>query len=182
MERMAKRGDFLTGSFRDHGTAERAYNRLQDRGYTDQEITIMMSDATRKKYFGKESQIEEDEKLRSYGNETAEGTGIGPANRQVAGTTTGMSAAIGTSLIIPGLGLIIAGPLAAGIASAGANGATGGIVNALVTWGIPENRAKNYGKDIKEGHIILNIKPHSETDAEYIEEEWHQYEAQDVYR
>ena len=51
---------------------------------------------------------------------------------------------LGTSLVIPGLGLIIAGPLAAGLAGAGAGGITGGLIGALVGSGIPEDRAKIY--------------------------------------
>ncbi len=178
---MERTDNFLTASFRDRGTAERAYNRLRERGYTDQEVNIMMSDATRNKYFSKDSNVE-DEKSSSFGNKAKEGAGVGSVIGGAVGATAGIIAAIGTSLVIPGLGLIIAGPLAAGLAGAGAGGITGGIVGALVGWGIPEERAKIYEKGLKEGHIVLSVKPHSETDADYIEEEWHQYEAQDVYR
>lgn len=176
-----RRGNFLTASFRDRETAERAYNRLRERGYTDQEVNIMMSDSTRNKYFGKESDVK-DEKSTDFGNKAKEGAGVGSVIGGAVGATAGIIAAIGTSLVIPGLGLIIAGPLAAGLAGAGAGGITGGIVGALVGWGIPEDRAKIYERDLKEGHIVLSVKPHSETDADYIEQEWRQYEAQDVYR
>lgn len=182
MERVEKRGNFITASFRDRGTAERAYNRLRERGYTDQEINIMMSDATRNRYFGKDVNVEDEGKSRDFGNKAKEGAGVGSVIGGAVGATAGIIAAIGTSLVIPGLGLIIAGPLAAGLAGAGAGGITGGIVGALVGWGIPEDRAKIYEKDLKEGHIVMSVKPHSETDADYIEEEWRQYEAQDVYR
>lgn len=181
MERVERKGNFITASFRDRATAERAYNRLRERGYTDSEINILMSDATRNKYFGKESNVE-DEKSRRFGNKAGEGASVGSAIGGAVGAAAGIIAAIGTSLVIPGLGLIVAGPLAAGLAGAGAGGITGGIVGALVGWGIPEDRAKVYEKDLKEGQIVLSVKPHSETDADYIEEEWRQYEAQDVYR
>src|SRR5437879_5713335 len=49
---------------------------------------------------------------------------------------------IWTSIAIPGLGVIIAGPLAAGLAGAGAGALTGGLVGAFVGWGIPEEHAK----------------------------------------
>lgn len=181
MENVERKGNFITASFRDRGTAERAYNRLRERGYTDQEINIMMSDSTRTKYFGKESNVS-DEKSKAFGNKATEGAGLGSAIGGAVGAAAGIIAAIGTSLVIPGLGLIVAGPLAAGLAGAGAGGITGGIVGALVGWGIPEDRAKIYEKDLKQGHIVLSVKPHSDTDADYIEEEWRQYEAQDVYR
>ena len=47
-------------------------------------------------------------------------------------------AAVGTTLLIPGLGIVVAGPLAAVIAGAGAGAATGGLIRALVGWNIPE--------------------------------------------
>lgn len=142
MERVERKGDFLTASFRDRSTAERAYNRLRERGYTDQEINIMMSDSTRNRYFGKEGKMGEEK--TSFGNKATEGAGVGSAIGGAVGATAGIIAAIGTSLVIPGLGLIIAGPLAAGLAGAGAGGIAGGIVGALVGWGIPEDRAKVY--------------------------------------
>ena len=53
-------------------------------------------------------------------------------------------AAIGTSLVIPGLGLVVAGPLAAALAGAGAGGTAGGLIGALVGHGMPEDRTKKY--------------------------------------
>ena len=44
--------------------------------------------------------------------------------------------AAGTSIALPGLGLVIAGPLAAAAAGAGAGAATGGLLGALIGWGL----------------------------------------------
>jgi hypothetical protein len=41
----------LTGMFRDKDSTEGAYRSLRERGYTDDEINVMMSDETRDKYF-----------------------------------------------------------------------------------------------------------------------------------
>ena len=41
----------LTGMFADRETAENAYNALQDRGYSNDEIDLIMSDETRKESF-----------------------------------------------------------------------------------------------------------------------------------
>ena len=43
--------NYLSGSFKDRKSAERAYNRLKEKGYTDKEIDIMMSDTTHAKFF-----------------------------------------------------------------------------------------------------------------------------------
>jgi hypothetical protein len=177
---METKRNFLTGSFRDRTSAERAYDRLRERGYSDDEINIMMSEDTRKKYFDKERQKSDDE--TEFGNKALEGAGAGSAIGGAVGATAGIIAAIGTSLVIPGLGFVIAGPIAAGLAGAGAGGITGGIVGALVGAGIPEERAKKYEKGIKEGEIVMGVQPRDEDDATYLEEDWRQYEGHDIYR
>jgi len=165
-----EKSNFLTGSFRDRNSAEQAYNRLLERGYTDDQINIIMSDETRKKNFDKDKRNESE-----FGNKAMEGAGTGSAIGGAIGAAVGIIAAIGTSLVIPGLGIVIAGPIAAGLAGAGAGGITGGIVGALVGAGIPEDRAKEYEKDIKEGNIVMGVRPRNEEDASYLEDNWRQH-------
>src|SRR5512133_201363 len=169
---------YLTGSFRDRSSAERAYNRLRERGYTDEEINIIMSDETRKKYFDEEDKDNENE----FGNKAMEGAGKGSAIGGAVGATAGIIAAIGTSLVIPGLGIVIAGPIAAGLAGAGAGGLTGGIVGALIGAGIPKDRAEKHEKDIKEGDIVMGVRPRNDEDAAYLEDDWREYSGDKVYR
>lgn len=175
---METNSSYLTGSFRDRTSAERAYNRLRERGYTDDEINIIMSDETRARYFNKENDSDDES---SFGNKAMEGAGTGSAIGGAIGATAGIIAALGTSLIIPGLGVVIAGPIAAGLAGAGAGGLTGGIVGALVGAGIPKDKAEKYEKDIKEGDIVMGVKPRNDDDAAYLEEDWRQYQG-NVYR
>lgn len=172
-----ERDRLLTGSFRDRESAEQAYNRMKERGYTDEEINIIMSDETRKKYFDKD-----DRKKSEFGNKAMEGAGAGSAIGGVVGAAVGIIAAIGTSVAIPGLGIVIAGPIAAGLAGAGAGGLTGGIVGALVGAGIPEDRAKEYERGIKQGHIVMGVRPRNDEDAEYLEENWQQHHGEDIHR
>src|SRR5436190_15204728 len=127
----------LTGMFSDRESTELAYNDLHDRGYTDEDIDVVMSDETRKKHFS-----DDDIGGTEIGTKAAEGAGKGSAIGGAVGAIAGIVAALGTSIAIPGLGLIVAGPLAAGLAGAGAGGLTGGIIGALVGAGIPEARAK----------------------------------------
>jgi len=74
-----------------------------------------MSDDTRKKYFSEDKDTDLDTKAW-------EGAGKGAAIGGTVGATLAAIAAIGTSVALPGIGLLIAGPLAAGIAGAGAGG------------------------------------------------------------
>ena len=166
----------LTGMFRDRESTEGAYRNLRDRGYTDDEINVMMSDETRDKYYtNTDTELE--------GNKALEGTGAGAAIGGTLGAIIGGIAAIGTNVLIPGLGLVVWGPIAAGLAGAGAGGLTGGLVGALIGWGIPEERAKSYETGIREGGTVIGVTPRSEDDATYFENEWKtNYRGEHVYR
>jgi hypothetical protein len=135
-----------------------------------------MSDETRKKHFtddGRETEL---------GNKALEGAGTGAAIGGTVGATLAAIAAIGTSVALPGIGLIVAGPLAAALAGAGAGGATGGIIGALIGAGIPEERVKHYETGLKEGGIVMGVNARSDEDAEYFENDWRSNRGEHVYR
>ncbi|HWS56288.1 MAG TPA: hypothetical protein VN228_19265, partial [Pyrinomonadaceae bacterium] len=128
----------VTGLFRDKESAERAYNSLAERGYSHEDINVIMSDEARQKYYpeGKDSADSD------FDSKALEGVGAGAGIGGTAGAIIGAIAAIGTSIAVPGLGLVVAGPIAGALVGAGAGGATGGIIGGLVGSGIPEDRAK----------------------------------------
>ena len=166
----------LTGLFRDRDSAERAYQGLSDRGYSKDDVNLIMSDETRKRHFGEEGTTTE------LGSKAAEGAGVGGAIGGGLGAVLAAIAATGTSIAIPGLGLVIAGPLAAALAGAGAGAATGGLVGALIGSGIPEERVKRYDEGIKNGGILMGVNPRSDDDASYIENHWRTSQGEDIYR
>ncbi|KAA9327331.1 hypothetical protein [Adhaeribacter soli] len=170
------RGRMMTGMFRDRTSAERAYNSLSSRGYTKDDVNIIMSDDTRKRHFANTTTETE------LGNKALEGAGAGSAIGGTLGAIVGALAALGTSVALPGLGLIVAGPLAAGLAGAGAGGLTGGLLGALVGSGIPEERAKVYESGVKEGGIVMGVTPRNEEDARYFETEWRNSNGEHIYR
>src|SRR5688572_8929344 len=170
------RSKMVTGLFRDRESAERAYSSVTTRGYSNDDVNLLMSDETRDKHFapaGTETEL---------GNKALEGAGTGAAIGGAVGATLAAIAAIGTTLALPGLGLLIAGPLAAGIAGAGAGGATGGLIGLLVGAGIPEERVKDYEEGIKKGGILMGVTPRTPEDAEYFEQDWKKYRAETVNR
>lgn len=167
----------VTGLFNDRDSAEQAYKSVTSRGYGENDVNLIMSDETRKKHFSGSSGTDTE-----LGNKAAEGAGVGGAIGGTVGAIAAAVAAIGTSLAIPGLGIIIAGPIAAALAGAGAGGVTGGLVGALVGWGIPEERVKHYEAGIKKGGILMGVKPRSQEDAEYFEQQWKTKSGQNVYR
>ncbi|TVQ46842.1 MAG: hypothetical protein EA362_07365 [Saprospirales bacterium] len=171
----SKDSRMLTAMFSDRKSSENAYNTLQERGYTKDDINLVMSDDTRKKHFtGAAKQTE-------IGTKAAEGVGKGSAIGGTVGAVAGVVAAIGTSIVIPGLGVIIAGPIAAGLAGAGAGGITGGVIGALVGSGIPEARAKLYESGIKEGNIVMGVHPRNREDAKFLENNWRTNSGTEIY-
>jgi len=166
----------LTGMFKDRESAERAYSSLESRGYSRNDVNLMMSDETRNRHFGEGSGDSE------LGSKALEGAGIGSAIGGTLGAIIGGIAAIGTSVLLPGLGLIIAGPLAATIAGAGAGSLTGGLVGALVGSGIPEDHAQEYEEGIRNGGIVMILNPRTKEDADYFENEWSNHRGENIYR
>ncbi len=97
--------NMVTGLFPDRSSAERAYESITSRGYEKDDINLVMSDKTRKIHFSDSSHAETE-----LGNKAAEGAGVGGAIGGTLGAIAAAVAAVGTSLAIPGLGLVIAGP------------------------------------------------------------------------
>ena len=147
--------------------AERAYDQLMEMGYNKDEINVLMSAET--------------QKLFRSGNPVvamATGTEVPNATEKVlggagaisaAGALSGVIAGVGASLVVPGLGLIVAGPLAA--LGAGLGAALGAI------YGIPfsemaGNEIANYETNIHEGKVLLSVTPHSPEDRNTIQQAW----------
>ena len=176
------KGKLQTALFTDRESAERAYDELSSRGYSSKDINVVMTDDTREKYFDDDAPGRETE----LGNKAAKGAGVGGAvGGAVGGTAAGIAAAVaavGATVAIPGLGIVIAGPLAAGIAGLGAGAAAGGVIGALVGWGIPEERVKQYEAGLKQGGILMGVKPRSDEDAEYLDKQWRSYSAERLTR
>lgn len=166
----------LTGMFLDRERTENAYNTLQKKGYAIDDINLVMSDETRKNHFSN------DDIKSELGTKAAETAGKGSAIGGTVGAIVGVVAAIGTSLVIPGLGIVVAGPIAAGLAGAGAGGITGGVIGALVGSGIPEDRAKLYESGINNGYIVMGVHPRNDDDAKYFENDWLTNNGQEIHR
>jgi hypothetical protein len=117
-----------------------------------------MSEATRSKEFALETKTQ-----------TAAGAGIGGAVGGTIGAVLAGILAIGSSIVVPGLGLVVAGPIAAALAGAGAGAATGGLIGALIGAGIPEHRAKVYEAGVREGGILIGVETRLDKDADNLE-------------
>jgi uncharacterized protein YjbJ (UPF0337 family) len=171
-------GRSVHGLFKDRESAEGAYRSLTERGYGKDDINVMMSDDTRKTHF---ADVDADDD--SVGSKALEGLGTGSAIGGTVGAVLGAIAAIGTSVALPGIGLVVAGPLAAALAGAGAGSLTGGLVGALVGSGIPEEHAARYDEGVRNGGIYMGVNAREDADAEYFEGQWKdKYRGENVYR
>lgn len=168
-------GRLITGLFADHEEAEKAYTCLLERGYAKEEISLVMSDDTRRKYFPADTVLKDPAiAVKDSGTIALEDAAVGTVVGGAIGAIIAAVAAIGTSVVIPGFGVVIAGPLAAGLAGAGAGGIAGSVVGALEGAGIPENRAK-LEKKLEKGYIIIGFHPHTEEDARHFEQAWKEF-------
>jgi hypothetical protein len=160
---MAKKEKMLTAVIRDRAVASQTYDWLQQRGYSTSDINILMSEQSRAAFSEKGTEG----KIKS-GDKSVEGVAAGGAIGTAVGATIGAILAIGTSVVVPGLGLIVAGPLLAGLAAGGAGAVAGGVVGGLVGLGIPESNAKAYEEALKKGGVVFGVVPHTDEDADGI--------------
>lgn len=163
----------VTGLFRDRDSAERAYRSVVERGYDTSDINLVMSDETRDRYFSGAGVIDTE-----LGNKAAEdadkkaATHLGGPLGGTLGTIGAALAALGTVIVLPGLGVVVAGPVAAALAAAGSVGLAGGLIGALTHWGIPRARIELYEAGIRDGGILMGVTPRSSEDASHFERQW----------
>jgi len=133
--------------FRDRRDAEGAMLWLRERGYREDEISIVLYDAAHER-----------EITPLYGR--SEEQSLGEA-LPMTGAAAGISLAAafaGAVLIVGPAGLIAAGPLALLLGALGAVSA-GGIVGVLIGAGIPHTEAERYADELKQGAVLMSVTP-----------------------
>lgn len=169
----------VTGLYDTPESAGRAYQDLTARhGYRADDINVLMSEDTRKRHFG---DVKSGEEFKQ-GTKAAEGAGVGGGIGMGVGAALGAFLAAATSIAIPGLGLVVAGPIAGAIAGAGAGGATGSLLGLLIGSGIPEERAAEYDRGIREGGIVIGTRAKDEKHAAELEKDFGSYGARNILR
>ena len=143
-------------------TAESAndyYDFLIKSGYSTDEITVIMSEETKDRFYATNDHVSK------TGDEALKGAGTGSAIGGTVGAIAGALLAIGSSIVIPGLGIAVAGPIAAALAGAGAGGATGAVIGALTKAGLSDSVATEYKNAMDKGEIIISIDPKDRHDV-----------------
>ncbi len=144
-DRYRQEGGIVVESYGNESEAERAVRVLRDAGFDADEISIVARDEDRARDVAQDT-----------GTDTAEGAGIGAATGGVLGALGGLLLGA-TALTIPGIGIVLAGPLAAVLGGAGIGAITGGLAGALAGLGISEDDAKQYEERVKAGDILVVV-------------------------
>ena len=146
-------GKLVTALFRSRAAAMLAMEDLVRHGFSQDDISLLMSESTR----GREFMVNESSKAPEG---MAAGAAIGGAlGALLLGLTT-----VGT-LVAPGLGLAVAGHWLTALAGFGAGAIGGGLIGGLAGLGIPEHEAELYRGEIEKGGILLGIFAASDSRA-----------------
>ena len=138
-------GKLVTALFRSRAAAMLAMEDLVRHGFSQDDISLLMSESTR----GREFMVNEATKAPEG---MATGAAIGGAlGALLLGLTT-----VGT-LVAPGIGLAIAGHWQTALAGFGAGAIGGGLIGGLAGMGIPEHEAEIYRGEVEKGGILLGI-------------------------
>lgn len=157
----------VTGIFDGPDPVERAYDVAVSCGYEIGDVNVVMSEETRRQYYSQPSEIESD-----IAKKSAEGGELGGPTGGRVGIAITIGAAVGAAIVLPGLGFVMAGPLAVAAASAGAAGLAAGLIGAMAHWGLPRTRVREYEEEIKAGRILIGVQTRSLDDARAIARAW----------
>ena len=133
--------------------ANNYYDFLMENGYSSDDITILMSEDTKNRFYA------DNDHISKTSEEALKGAGTGSAIGGTAGAILGAVAAVGGAVLVPGLGLAVAGPIAATLAGAGVGGASGALIGALTKAGLSESVATEYRDAMDDGQIIISFDP-----------------------
>ncbi|MFN8636854.1 MAG: general stress protein [Chloroflexota bacterium] len=159
--------DTVVAVFEDRDDAQDAINALRDAGFMADDISILARDRDTA------GRLAED-----TGTEAATGAATGALAGGLLGGVAGWLVGIG-ALAIPGVGPIIAaGPLAAALGGAAIGAAGGGIIGALTGAGIPEEEARYYDTEFRQGGIVVTVQARGRYDEAH--DIMHEYGGRDA--
>jgi hypothetical protein len=165
-----------TALFRSFDQAERAFQAANDAGYDASDINVLMSEETRQRFLEtKGSATPLGQKAAEPAPEASKSADAlgGPAGGTM-GTVAPVIGAVGAALLIPGLGLAVAGPIAIALTAAGTVGVATGLIGALTNWGIPKEQAHQYESAVRKGGIVIGVSAGSADEARTLADRWRQ--------
>lgn len=178
----------VIGAFDAPDGANQAYQAVLDLGYDHNEVTVVMSEETRQRFIMPSpitdptiaADVEtHDDVEKENSQETVESKKVlgGAGAMSAVGAIGGALAGLTLNAVAPGVGLLIAGPLAG--LGAGFGALIGGI------YGVPsvelDNREKieQFEEEVKAGKVIIHVVPRTIEDAELIRSAWRRIESEE---
>ena len=136
----------VVGLFDGVDAAQTAIRALRAAGFADQDIGVVMRDlGSSPDRFGRAD--DEPDAAAARGAATGAATG---------GVVGGLLGLLG-SLLLPGVGPIVAGGiLGTALVGAGAGAATGGLIGGLIGLGVPADDARHFDRGFRAGGILVS--------------------------
>lgn len=136
-------GRTVVGLFSHRSHAEAAIRDLQAEGFSRDDIGVAMQE-----------RVEQGDLLSDAGGDSAEGAAKGAVSGGLVGGLLGLLG----SLLVPGIGPILAGgALASVLAGAGIGAATGGLLGVLVSLGVPDEDARHFDSGFRSGGTLVTV-------------------------
>jgi hypothetical protein len=149
--------------------AEQIVLSLKDANFSNNDISVLMSDQQTTRDFAHEKNTK-----------APEGAVAGTTTGGLLGGGLGWLAGIG-ALAIPGVGpLIAAGPIMAALSAAAIGAALGGIGGALIGMGFPEIEAKQYESKLAEGNVLISVHTEDSKEIDRAKQIFESHAAEDI--
>ena len=157
---------YVTATFKTRPAAEEALRALEKMGITEEQLGLVVTDKTRGSTFNIETETQAEE-----------GVAIGAMTGGVIGAVIG-GLGTATAMVIPGVNILFSGVLVSAFAGLGAGATAGGLFGALAGLGMKEHEARIVEGEVKNGAVLLAVKPKDDEQKKKIKEV---LERQDAY-
>ena len=155
--------NIISGLFTNREHAGEAISLLKEQGYTNDMSILTVNNTS--------GELQSKDLKKDPADTATVGAGLG--------AVTGAIWAGLTSVALPGLGLLVGGPLAALLTGAGVGALAGGLGGALVDYGIPKDMANIYEDRIKRGEVAVAVAAPAEK-AEQVRRVMVEHGAQEI--
>ena len=137
----------VSATFTTNEAAEYALRALESHGFTEEQISVVLTDRSRGNTFNIDN-----------ASKVPEGAAFGGLAGGLLGALVAGLTAVG-AVATAGVGVLVAGPVVAALAGGGAGAAAGGLIGSLIGLGIPEHEAKIYHDEVvKDGAVLIAVE------------------------
>lgn len=142
-------GQTVVGLFDDRDRAQGAVKDFLKSDFAADRVSIIATDAR--------GEFVQQPITSEPGNKSGTGAATGLLSGAIVGGVFGLLVGTGV-LLIPGVGLLAAGPIAMALAGAGIGAVGGGLLGALIGLGIPQEHVATYAEAIRRGGCLVAIE------------------------